>query len=218
VEYPSAYIKPYMCGRCRAELEATEKAAAEEWHRLNAEEEDRKRFEREWRKPAPGEFPEQSGERRFLVVETGFGYQEVVFRFRVSRRWCVGSRPVFVYGMFLGSKLEARTYHDSGNQDTDPIALCFGIWFQNRWQDNLIAAEPTEVWYAKAPRSSRLYYGGGGREGWSLVHTVWIDGSVFAAVEEMRTLADVQDFAQKVLGAQVVPFTKGRRTRFIQGP
>jgi len=218
--YPSRYMKPYLCCRCRSELEAEERAATEEDRRRKASDEARARFEKTWRKPTPGEFPERRGEKRFLVVEAGYGYQEVVFRFRVSHRWCVGSRPVFVYAMFVEGKLEARTYHDSGDQDTDPIALCFGIWFQNRWQDKLIASEhATDVWQAKAPGRSRLdswdyTYGGQGLwPSWSLVHTVWTDGSVYAAVENMRTFANVEDFAKKVLDAQVGSVTKGRRTR-----
>ena len=217
--YPTSYMKPYLCARCRHEMNARERAAVEQARQRKAEEDARARFEKTWRKPEPGEFPDEQGEKRekrFLVVEEGFGYQEIVFRFRITKRWCVGHRAVWVYAMFVNGKLEARTYHDSGDEENDPIAGCFSIWFQNRWQDRLSASKhATDIWYAKDPHRSRLDSWGGFSAGledcpsWSLVHTVWADGSVYAAVEDMRNFESVTDFAATVLDAQVVPITKG---------
>lgn len=213
-EYPRSFRKPYLCARCRGELEAREQAEADEWRREREVEAARQKFEKTWRSPKPGEFPIQNGERRFLVVRAGYGYEEVRFLFRTSRRWCVGSRPVFVCAMYVADRRVARTYH-VGGVTTDPVAVCFAVWFQNQFQETLARSEHASVvWRAAEPHwrdvsCSRGY----NREGpnWVLIHTVWTDGSVQAAVEDMVTYFDVQDFAKKVLDADVIDLKAGRK-------
>jgi hypothetical protein len=208
-------VRSYFCHICRFEIESLCAAECERLRGASEERERRKVFERERRKPTIDEFPVKHGVRSFIVFDRQGYVADVAFHWRISKRWCIGSRPLAVQAMFVNGALRGKRYvdvssfeHDeyierSEKVDQDTIlATQLAEWCAKDHQERLLAAEPAYVWRAgDAVWPDKSY---GGHHFLTIVHTIWIDGSRHAHISAPWDLEGVLALAERDLGLRIV--------------
>jgi hypothetical protein len=222
-----ALFRQFVCAVCRDRLEREwpQKARArherheEEW---TAEEKrrDDERFRRTWRMPQPEEFTVASGQRQFLVRSLDKARSLLTFRWRTClSQQCRGDVPAQRVGLWVKKRLCAHYYGwQLDGEDGDLFGPGAASWLAMTFQRELLKIKPGAIWYARPnPQGRKTDYGwqgldtlhicnyGQGLEypGPCVIHTVWVNGTVYAQLWNFHTIQEVTEFAWERLGVSI---------------
>jgi len=206
-------------------------AAHEAEKERNKRERERFHYHNTWRDAKPGEFDRSKQSADFRAVLFNQRFYEITFRWRATDGDCRGDSPRNIVGMWVEGKLTAhyaawnlKPYEsdheethdydgyvpDSYDQDPrydygaltrrwDVFGQGFCKWIEREFQSELLQIEPAFIWRARNADSLDTCE----LPSLSVIHTVWIDGSVYAQIKYDWDLKEVAAWALRHLGMRI---------------
>jgi uncharacterized protein YbaR (Trm112 family) len=210
------------------EAREAEKAARREQKKREAEQ---RKYHLTWREAAAGEFDPSKHSAEFRVSLHNLRPYVVSFRWRATGGKCRGDSPRNVVGMWVNGKLVAhyeawdlepfwieeasQDYQDwySGADDdndeaeyrSDVFAPGFREWIEREFQDRLLQLKPSATWRTGGSWPLNTYSLNGLQKP-CVIHTQWIDDSIYAALfcdKDDMDLPRLSEFVARYLGLRI---------------